>query len=77
MSTTTPTVRDEWGLACPGCGSDEHLQVELSIMAKLTPDYTDTVSDDHIWDQTSYMRCENCGHDGHVSDFTIDEVPHG
>ena len=75
MSDSLPTVRDEWDLACPDCGSDEHLQVELTTMADLTPDGT-TPFGDQEWDPTSYMRCENCGRDGHVRDFTAEEVPH-
>ena len=67
------TVRDEYNLVCSGCGSDEHLAVELTTMAKLTLDGTDPFGD-HEWDHNSYMRCANCGNDGTVCSFYVDEV---
>ena len=36
------TVRSEWGLACPKCGSDARIEVELLCWASLSVDGTDT-----------------------------------
>jgi DNA-directed RNA polymerase subunit RPC12/RpoP len=66
------TVREEWGLSCPKCGSDERLEVELTTMAKLTPDGTDPIGD-QLWDETSYTRCDACGHDGKLARFHLDD----
>jgi uncharacterized Zn finger protein len=63
------TVRKEWGLACPNCGSDEHLEVELATMARLTPDGPEPPLREHYWDEGSYMRCEACGTIGYVKSF--------
>ncbi len=67
------TVREIWGLACPKCGSDERLQVELTTMADLTPDGTEPFGD-QLWDGKSYTRCDACGHDGKLARFRCDEV---
>lgn len=67
------TVRIEWGLACPKCQSDEHLQVQLVTMADLTPDGTEPGGDQE-WTPRSFMRCAACGYEGRVSSFDVDEV---
>lgn len=67
------TVREEYDLICPQCGSDEHLAVELTTMADLTPEGTDPYGDQE-WDHNSYMRCRNCGSDGAVCTFYVEEV---
>jgi len=59
------TVKDEWGVCCPGCGSDEHLRVEVRSFADLTVDGTD-VDDAHDWDSTSACRCTACDWAGDV-----------
>lgn len=68
---STFTVRDEFGLACPSCGSDDRLRVRLTTMADLTPDGTDPF-DDHEWDDKSFMSCRACGFHGVVAQFQID-----
>jgi len=45
MSLYVPSVREEWGVACTVCVSDECLQVELSTLADLTPDGTEPFGD--------------------------------
>lgn len=67
------TVREEWSLACPDCGCDDCLQIELTTMADLTPDGADPFGDQE-WDHGSYMRCDNCGKDGHAIDFHVEKV---
>jgi hypothetical protein len=67
------TVRDEWGIACPKCKSDEHIEIECSIMVRLTQDGTDDEGGDRIWDETSYTRCDNCSHQGKLARFYVDD----
>ena len=67
------TVREEWGLACPKCGSDDHLQVQLTTMADLTSYGTEPFGD-HTWNENSHMRCFACGHNGKVAGFNCVEV---
>lgn len=67
------TVREEYDLICPQCGSDEHLSVELTTMAYMTPEGTDPFGDQE-WDHNCYMRCINCGNDGTVCTFYFEKV---
>ena len=73
--TTPPTtVRAEWGLACPSCGSDEHIEIELACWALLSPDGTDTDAaseGNHYWDEHSACRCEACSATGTVESFQV------
>jgi hypothetical protein len=69
----TFTVRDEWGIACPNCGCDDRLQVQLTTMANLTPDGTEPFGDQE-WDDTSFMRCASCSHSGRVTDFYVEDA---
>ena len=70
----TFTVRDEWGMACPNCGCDDRLHVQLTTMADLTPDGTEPFGDQE-WDDTSFMRCASCSHAGRVTDFYVEDAP--
>jgi hypothetical protein len=67
------TVRKHWGLACPNCQSDEHLQIAITAIAHLSCDGTEPEGD-HEWDKDSYIRCGHCAHDGTVRDFRVNEV---
>ena len=69
----TFTVRDEWGIACPNCGCDDRLQVQLTTMADLTPDGTEPFGDQE-WDDTSFMRCASCGTSRRVTDFYVEDA---
>jgi hypothetical protein len=67
------TVRNQWGLACPKCASDDYLQVQITVMANLYPEGTDPHGDQG-WDGTSFIRCYNCHHTGTVRQFTVEEI---
>jgi hypothetical protein len=79
--TTTPTslpttVREAWELACPNCGSDEHIEIEITCTALLTADGTDTSAASeggHYWEKQSPCRCDACNHEATVADFSTDE----
>jgi hypothetical protein len=69
-ATTDDTVRHVFNMACPTCGSDEDLLVDITTLAYLTPDGTEPTGD-HDWDDDSDCRCSACDHAGRVSDFRI------
>jgi hypothetical protein len=66
------TVREQWGLACPACKSDEYLQVQVTVMADLSVEGSDPCSDQE-WDDDSFIRCRSCSHTGTVKSFSIKE----
>lgn len=67
------SVRDTFGLACPVCRSDESLQVQVTTMADLSADGSESVGDQE-WQDSSFIRCRACNHTGIVKDFTVREV---
>jgi hypothetical protein len=73
--TTTPdtmdnTVKSIFSMACPTCGSDEDLLVDITTLAYLSADGTEATGD-HDWDDDSGCRCSACDHTGQVKDFRI------
>ena len=66
------SVRDQWGLACPNCASDEYLQVQVTVMANLSVEGSDPCSD-QVWEDDSFIRCRSCFHTGTVKSFGIEE----
>lgn len=67
------TVRELFGLACPNCGSDEHLCVVIKTLASLSPDGTDPFGD-HEWDHESPCLWRECDFAGNVRQFAMAEV---
>lgn len=67
----TPSIdlRDAFELGCPACGQADHLQIVITTLARISPEGSDCEGD-HEWDDGSYCRCPECGHDGIVADFT-------
>lgn len=61
-------LRDVFELGCPACGQADHLQIVIMTLARLTS-YGSDPEDEHEWDDGSYCRCPECGHDGIVADF--------
>jgi len=57
---------------CPHCGGDA-LRVEVATMARLVQEDDGNIQTevwgDHEWDNDSYMRCTECGHDDWASGF--------
>ena len=59
-------------LACPGCGRDDCLDVEATLMIRLTEDGSDAdLSEDggQIWDNDSSCICTSCRTSGKVLSF--------
>lgn len=69
---TPPTIASEWGLACPDCGQDDNIEVELRVWATLSVDGTEIVDGDHEWDRRSWCRCSACDRYGMVREFSTD-----
>jgi hypothetical protein len=66
------SVKTEWAMACPKCGSDEYIDVAAVVWVRLTEDGTDADQPDngnHEWDDDSRCTCGKCGHNGTVRDF--------
>jgi hypothetical protein len=68
-----PTVASEYDIRCPGCGSDEHMQVEIKTLADLSPDGTDP-GPEHGWNEFSYIRCDACAWEGKVHQCAADAI---
>lgn len=64
------TVRTLFKLACPKCGSDEHLAVAIETWANLSPDGTEPIGD-HDWNAYSGCRCTSCAFNGAVENFHV------
>lgn len=65
------TVRETFGLACPRCGYDTALNIQIFCMARVTSQGSEPF-DDHEWDDGSFCLCPDCGCTGDVSEFRID-----
>lgn len=70
------TVRDIFQLACPRCGSDEHLKVAVVVWVDITPDGTvDNGWAAHEWWECSRCLCAACDHESSILEFTVKETP--
>jgi hypothetical protein len=67
------SVRSIFGLCCPQCNSDQHLQIQVSTMADLSADGSEPTGDQE-WQKDSFIRCRSCNHTGTVKDFTVQEA---
>lgn len=64
------SLRDTYGLACPRCGNNERLVIEIVTMADLTADGTEPFGD-HAWGDGSCCRCPCCTHHATLAGFRI------
>jgi rubredoxin len=62
-------LRDVFNLGCPACGQANELVIMITTLSRVTPEGSEPEGD-HEWDEASYCRCPECGHDGNVADFT-------
>ena len=63
------TVKDTWDIACPECGRDDQMNIELQVTARLTPDGTETFGD-HEWSSESDCWCAACNWQGQIKHAT-------
>lgn len=64
------SLRDIYALACPDCGQDYALDIQIFCMSRISADGSELFGD-HEWDRDSFCLCPDCGHSGDVSDFTV------
>jgi hypothetical protein len=70
----TPTVKANWNMQCPQCGSDENIDINVEVMVRLLPEGTDAdqaANNHQNWHDNSSADC-TCGFSGTVIDFDID-----
>lgn len=63
-----------WGLVCPACGDDSHLDITATTSVRLTRDGTDAdaaADRSHDWTPESKCVCTSCRHAGTVKAFTF------
>ena len=57
------------GMRCPNCGQARSLNIEATVIVKVTDNGTDDTVDGWEWDDTSPCACSNCGHNATVAKF--------
>ena len=67
-------LRDEYGIACPGCGQDKSIHIVATVWAELTPDGIEEAYD-FEWDDDSVCECQKCSTFGRMSDFAVKDEP--
>ncbi|MEQ1731911.1 MAG: hypothetical protein ABL982_26350 [Vicinamibacterales bacterium] len=65
------SLREIFALACPKCGQDDALDIQIACMSQITADGSEPYGD-HDWDGASYCSCPECGYSSDVADFTLD-----
>jgi uncharacterized protein (DUF983 family) len=80
LSESTPseqnTVRNAWHMCCPQCGEDASLDITVKMDVRLTFCGTDanaSADSSHEWNDASACICRNCGCEGTVANFEVDE----
>lgn len=58
-------------LACPECGYRDGFVIAYSTMGVFSHDGEIEQTGHQEWDDASYCRCTDCGHNGTVKNFTI------
>lgn len=61
-------------IACPNCGNDSVVYIEVSTLAVVTDDGAETFGDME-WDADSYAECRECKHCGTVGEFRLHSAP--
>ena len=67
------TVKSEWKMCCPKCGSDSSLMIAVNLSVLLTPNGTIVQDGDHEWDSQSDCQCSACGEQGTVLHFDMEK----
>lgn len=68
------TVRENHGICCPKCGSDDQIDVCANVWVRLCDNGTDAYESengDQEWDDDSPCSCNVCDYDGTVGSFAI------
>lgn len=62
------------GMKCPKCWSEGPFSIRAEATFVVTDHGTDDVCQDVEWSDTSHCSCHNCGHDGSVGSFNVEDV---
>jgi hypothetical protein len=58
------------GIACPDCGNDSRLYIEVTTLAVVTDDGAETYGDME-WSADSHAECPECRRSGRLAAFHI------
>ena len=58
------------GIACPQCGNDAMISIEVWTLAVVTDDGAETYGDMQ-WNSDSYAECPDCEHCGTLGEFRV------
>ena len=59
------------GIACPECGNDSRLYIEVKTLAVVSDDGAETFGDME-WGAGSYAECPECRHSGKLAAFRVE-----
>ncbi len=68
---------NQFDMACPKCGDEDHIDVAAVVWVRLTDDGTDLDAPkdgSHEWDDNSEAQCVACDYSGKVRDFEPHET---
>lgn len=71
-SAKSMTVRDIWYMQCPKCGSDEGIQIHMTVRGRLYPDSIKLDGYQRTWKAEANCYCHLCRHIGIVREFRTD-----
>ena len=60
------------GIKCPECGYEDQFNVQVTTWVQLRDDGTDA-NGDNEYDGDNLMECCDCGYNGRVKDFYIED----
>lgn len=69
----TGDLHNDYGMACPHCGSSNRIDVAATVWVRLCRDGTDifeAANGDQEWTDNSATYCGGCGEGGTVASFT-------
>lgn len=58
------------GIACPICGNDSVIHIDVRVLARVTDDGAETFGDIE-WDGDSFTECPQCEHRGTLAEFRV------
>lgn len=61
------------GIACPHCGNDSRVYIEVTTLAVVTDDGAETYGD-MAWDEGSYAECPACHYCGRLKEFRVESA---
>lgn len=59
------------GLMCPECGHTYALDIQCTVIMRVTDDGTEFVNSNVEWDDNSHASCTSCGYDEQITSFRL------